>query len=1410
MLLTNLSAQSVFTESFTGTTAPGWVFGGNYTPNLTANTIDTPGDGWLRLTDNANNRATYALLDTQIFSVNAQISITMDYAFYNGSGADGITFFLVDGATTSSSFDPGSYGGSMGYAQRTGEGGMAGGYLGFALDNFGNYSNGSEGRNGGITNDGTLYPNRIAVRGPESSNYEFIAASAALPQSMDFPGSTTRPDQTGADFRSFQIVLDANNQLEVFMKFGVSGSYNSVFTADLSAYDRPETFKLGFTGATGGSTEIHEVRNLAVTTSPWSSGSGAYEWDNGAGTTTWGTSAGTEANNNWFSSVSGDNNKTPTPDSDILFGNKPSSGPQTVNIANNVEVRNLTFDTGYDYTLQGTGTITMGDTGKAGLPSINVNNYNDANARHKINNNITLAEELRVNNYSFSTLCLNGTLETAGNDITVNGYGAVNFNNDISGSGDLVKNGRGITTINNDNSNDPDGGGPLTAWSGNVTINQGLLVVTANGALGNTTGTTTVNNGGTLALRGGVTYSTAEAVTITGRGIERGFNQSAGAIYNDGGTNSFAGAITLAADAAVGSREGVLTLSGVVSDGAATYNLNKVGDGVVVLSNSGNNYNGATIVEQGVLRITTSENALAGGFATNGYTGGNLALAGGLLEIGVATDFTRSLGTGSDQVQWTGDGGFSASGGARTVTLAGGGVTWGSGSFVPTGNALLLSSAYSDNTVTFTNAIALGADSREVRVANGSAAIDGTLSGVLSGTGGLNKTGGGTLSLTGTNTYTGNTVISGGALRVTTGTLPGGYDTTNTASNFGAVNLAGGVLELGSNTIFTRSVGTGEEQIFWSGDGGFAAGGGNRTVTLTGGALTWGAGSFVGNDNSLLFGSTSSANTLTFTNAIALGSSGTRTVRTILGTSGTVANGTLSGVVSGSADLAVIGTGRLDMTANNTHTGAVTVAGSELRLSGNGDLAQSSSVTLNQGGSLILDNSGTNITDRIGSVALAMNGGRVDLIGRNSNSTATTETIGQLQLQGGENQINVARSGNSGTSTNLTFSDLTRTTGSTLEFTRSGSGTFGTDANVKFTTAPTLEQGILAYAVAGNAATPTGFATHAGGGTAVTVAAGLNTLEASWVSSTIAANTGDQVLGADRTVGALILGSGVDVTQTGTRTLTVETGGILSTGGTVSNISTSNLQVGGTGTRELYTHVYGAGGLNISSVIQNNSNTTGLTKSGSGTLTLSGTAANTFTGTTYVNDGTLILGKTTNVTALAGDVVVGDGRGADKLEFFAGANEQIANTSDVSIIGGLTGASATTANQASLVLNGTTQTFDQLTITGNSVIDFSGGDPCAPTFLNISDINFVGNATLTIKNWVEFTDFFLVKDTATIDFTRITFEGYGGQANWQDYSTGWKQITPVPEPSTYGAFFIGGAVALHCLRRRRRQNSVNV
>jgi autotransporter-associated beta strand protein len=1379
-LVLSANAQVTVTESFTGTTASGWVFGGSggsTSPYLTANTTDTAGNGWLRLTENLNNQATYALFDSAIFSVNAQIQIELDYTFWNGSGADGITFFLVDGSINSSTFDPGSYGGSMGYAQRTGDPGMVGGYLGFALDNYGNYSSNSEGRTGGL---GTgLYANRVAVRGPESSNYAFIAASSALETlggggQMDFPTATSRPDQSGADFRSFRLTLDANNQLLVEMKFGASASYVTAFTADLSSYDRPETFKIGFTGATGGSTEIHEVRNVSVTMTPWQPS--AFEWDNEAGAVkSWTTGS------NWVGDVA------PSVNADILFGNTPTTGQnQTVTLDTaSTKVNSLTFDSGLNYTLNGTGSLVMGDTAVAGLPSINVNDYNNSQGQHHLNLPLTLAETLTINNYSFSTLCLNGAITTGGNDIKVNGTGATNFNADINGSGDLIKNSSGIVTINSNNS---DG---ATPWTGNVTINQGMVVVTTNGALGTTAGTTTVNDGGVLAFRassaGNVTYSTAEAVTIKGNGVYRGGEGSTGAIYNDGGNNSFAGGVTLATNSAIGSRDGTLTLSGVITDGASTFNLTKLGAGVVELTNSGNNWNGVTTIAGGALRISTSSDALAGGFTTNGYTGGNLNLAGGVLEIGVATTFARQLGSGSDQVQWSGDGGFSAFGADRTVTLtnsggtANGTLTWNAGSFVPTGNALVLSSDDANAMVTVTNAINLGGASREVRVLAGTAALDATLSGILSN-GGLTKTGDGTLNISGANTYTGTTEIQGGALR----------GTISANSN---ITLNGGVLELTGN--LTRSLGTGGTNLQWTGAGGFSASGANRTVNIggTGATLTWGStANFVGANNQLILGSASASNTVILSNGLNL-NAGTRTILMQNGTA--AADATLAGVVS-NGSLNVVGAGRLDATAANTLAGTLTVSGAEFRLSGTGTATSVTNITVNQGGTVTLDNAATNNTNRVNNAStVTLNGGTINLLGF---AGATTETVGALTMSGGANTVNVQRNG-IGTSSYLTFASLTRTGGATADFTNAaGGGTLGNTGSgnaprALFTSNPTLTSNVLGYATV-NGTAFAGYNATSG----ILAVAGTDTAQSSWTTSINSTNTADQTLTANRTVGSLSLSSGIDV-NAGNFALTIDSGGLLKTGATTSIVSNGTVTAGST-MDELIAHVFGSGGLQISAIIADNGQAVGLTKTGDGVLTLSGTTTNTFTGATYVNDGTLALNKTAGVTALTGDIVVGDGRGTDTLRL--DADEQIANTADLTLRGSLYGTGETILKFNGAGGVGVTETLGVLTIDGKSVIDFAGGNVCDANFLFLDDLLMASaDSRLFIRNWVDFTDFLLVKNTADIGavLSQITFEGYGTTSYWQEYDANYSRITPVPEPSTYGALLMAAGLGFFAYRR---------
>ena len=82
-------------------------------------------------------------------------------------------------------------------------------------------------------------------------------------------------------------------------------------------------------------------------------------------------------------------------------------------------------------------------------------------------------------------------------------------------------------------------------YTGATTVSGGTLSITNGSALGTTAAGTTVANGATLALSGGIAVG-AEAVSITGVGV--GGN---GAIRNTAGSNSLAGAVTLAGSSTV-------------------------------------------------------------------------------------------------------------------------------------------------------------------------------------------------------------------------------------------------------------------------------------------------------------------------------------------------------------------------------------------------------------------------------------------------------------------------------------------------------------------------------------------------------------------------------------------------------------------------------------------------------------------------------------------------------------------------------------------------------------------------------------------------------------------------------------------------------------------------------------------
>ena len=243
---------------------------------LTSGTADPADDGWLRLTDNNYNQAGYAYYDMPI-PTGRGLVITFDYAAWGGTGADGLSFFLFDGATTQ--FNVGGYGGSLGYAQRSGIKGLSNGYLGLGVDEFGNYSSPTEGRVGG--------PGRtrqaVAIRGPgnDMTGYQYLAGTSQLdiaPWSLprlDCPNnnrdcfsSTVRPADTSY-YRQVQIVVTpvgAAYQVKVAMKFSESDTtWTPLFGPFTMPTSAPGTLKMGFAASTGGSTNYHEIRNLNVT-----------------------------------------------------------------------------------------------------------------------------------------------------------------------------------------------------------------------------------------------------------------------------------------------------------------------------------------------------------------------------------------------------------------------------------------------------------------------------------------------------------------------------------------------------------------------------------------------------------------------------------------------------------------------------------------------------------------------------------------------------------------------------------------------------------------------------------------------------------------------------------------------------------------------------------------------------------------------------------------------------------------------------------------------------------------------------------------------------------------------------------------------------------------------------------------
>ncbi|HIK55262.1 MAG TPA: DUF4347 domain-containing protein [Synechococcales cyanobacterium M55_K2018_004] len=262
--------------------------------------IDRVGEGAFRLTGRSGADQTSSLNKNQstflIYNIalpaNAGLDVTFNFFAYGSDtsqnsqlqGADGISFFLIDGSASPTT--SGSFGGSLGYAPRLnlpndpsnpsdpGDG-LVGGYLGIGFDAFGNFASpndfaGQETvRNGGPGRR----PDSVTLRGPGSQRdgYEYITHTSLSQLGPDLSIDNASAQTRDAALRTARIRLLPNGRLTVTIDFNGRENPGQEFEvinipniAERLGQSIPTTFKFGFAGATGSFTNIHEINTLEI------------------------------------------------------------------------------------------------------------------------------------------------------------------------------------------------------------------------------------------------------------------------------------------------------------------------------------------------------------------------------------------------------------------------------------------------------------------------------------------------------------------------------------------------------------------------------------------------------------------------------------------------------------------------------------------------------------------------------------------------------------------------------------------------------------------------------------------------------------------------------------------------------------------------------------------------------------------------------------------------------------------------------------------------------------------------------------------------------------------------------------------------------------------------------------------
>ncbi|ECD4881752.1 fibronectin-binding autotransporter adhesin ShdA [Salmonella enterica] len=343
------------------------------------------------------------------------------------------------------------------------------------------------------------------------------------------------------------------------------------------------------------------------------------------------------------------------------------------------------------------------------------------------------------------------------------------LDNNVTGEGQIVKSGSDELIVTGDNN-----------YSGGTTITDGTLIADHADSLG----TGAVANSGVLQVGEGElenTLSGSGSLMKTGTGelTLSGDNDYSGGTTISGGT--------LTADHADSLGTGAVANSGVLQVGegelentlSGTGSLVKTGTGELTL-NGDNDYSGGTTITGGTLTADHADSLGTGTIANNG-----------VLQVGEGELENTLFGSGSLVKTGTGE-----------LTLSGDN-TYSGGTTITGG------------TLTADHADSLG--SGDIDNSSVLQVGEGELENTLSGSGSLVKTGTGELTLSGDNTYSGGTTITGGTLIADHADSLG----TGAIANSGVLQVGEGELEntlSGSGSL----VKTGTGELTLSGDNSYS------------------------------------------------------------------------------------------------------------------------------------------------------------------------------------------------------------------------------------------------------------------------------------------------------------------------------------------------------------------------------------------------------------------------------------------------------------------------------------------------------------------------------------------------------------------------------------------------------------